>query len=218
MIAVILNMTVQLPEPFDRLPAAAAAPFQLVSGECLFRTGDESLGCFFLATGGIRLLRRTRDGGETLIHLARAGTTFAEAALFSPVYHCDAIAVTAASGLLLRKAEIEVLFASDTEFAARLAARFARQVQALRRTVEILAIHPARERVMAALGDYEGPDGRLENLPPLKSLAAQIGLTHEALYRAVASLVREGRLIRTGRGSVELAATGLTRAAAPHAR
>ena len=205
MIAVISTMTIKLPEPFDRLPAAAAVPFQLAAGECLFRTGDQSRGCFFLAAGNIRLLRRTRQGGETLIHLARAGNTFAEAALFSPVYHCDAIAMTAASGLLLRKAEIEELFANDAEFAGLLAARFARQVQALRRTVELLAIRPARERVRAALGDYEGPDGRLENLPPLKSLAAQIGLTHEALYRAVADLVKQGWLKRTGRGHIQLA-------------
>jgi CRP-like cAMP-binding protein len=201
MIPVILTMSFKLPQPFNRLPSAALVPFSLAAGEALFHCGDESRGCYFVVQGNVRLLRRTRDGGETLIHLARTGTTFAEAAIFAPHYHCEAVALSQATGLLLRKACIERLFANDIDFARQLSISFARSVQSLRRTIEIRAIRPARERVLAAIGDHEeaGSAG-LENLPPLKSIAQQIGLTHEAFYRAVAELVKEGRLLRAGHG------------------
>ena len=205
MILIILFMSDQLPEPLGRLPPSALTGFALETGEVLFRTGDNSRGFFFLTSGNIRLLRRTCEGGETLIHLARAGTTFAEAALFAQDYHCDAVAMTRASGILLHKADVETLFATDAEFARKIALRFAKQVQGLRRSIEILAIRPAQVRVLTALGDYERSDaGDILALPPLKVFAAQIGLTHEALYRAVANLVREGRLARIGRGQLRI--------------
>lgn len=208
MIVIISSMTAMLPEPFNRLPPSATVPFRLAQGETLFRSGDASRGCFYLMKGEVRLVRWTREGHETAIHLARAGTTFAEAALFTPHYHCDCVASAESSGLLLPKTEVERLFGIDVGFAQVLAARFARQVQALRRTVEILAIRPARERVMAVLGDYDSAEnGGIENLPPLKSIAAQIGLTHEAVYRAVAELVSEGRLERAGHGRLNFPAS-----------
>jgi DNA-binding IclR family transcriptional regulator len=40
-------------------------------------------------------------------------------------------------------------------------------------------------------------------------MAAQIGLTHEAVYRALSSLVRAGRLVKTGRGSYRLEGSAL---------
>ena len=205
MIMIISTMLKQLPDPFHLLPLGAAVPFRLQAGETLFRNGELSQGCYFLEHGEVRLIRWSRDGGETVIHVARPGETFAEAALFSPAYHCDAVASTGASGQLLRKAAIDSLLGSDAAFVRALTARLARQVQALRRTVEIMGIKPAGERVMAALSQYENAgSGQYENLPPLKTLAAQIGLTHEALYRTIARLVRQGALVKTGRGLVQL--------------
>ena len=198
-------MLAMLPAPFDRLPPFAAEPFRLNPRATLFRADDPSRGCFFLAAGEVQLLRWRSEGGQSVIHVARAGETFAEAALFAGHYHCDCVATRESSGVLLRKAAIMRLFREDAGFAQMLAARFAHQVQGLRRTLEIHAIRPAKERVMAALGRFaDAGTGRLENLPPLKSVAAQIGLSHEALYRAVSELVGQGRLVRIGRGRLLL--------------
>jgi CRP-like cAMP-binding protein len=199
----VISMKITLPVPFDRLPPGAASPFRLNANEALFRTGDTSRGCFVLVSGEVKMLRWTGEGNQSVIHIARAGETFAEAALFASHYHCDGVAARASSGVLLRKRDVMRLFREDPAFAEALARRFARDVQSLRRRLELHMIRPATERVMAALEQFRASDGGdLENLPPLKTLAAQIGLSHEALYRAVAALVRDGRLVRQSRGRV----------------
>ena len=47
------------------------------------------------------------------------------------------------------------------------------------------------------LVEAEGRDGRLELRQTKKAWAAELGLTHEALYRALAGLQREGRVVAT---------------------
>jgi CRP-like cAMP-binding protein len=49
-----------------------------------------------------------------------------------------------------------------------------------------------------------GADGRTVDLPgTLKDLAAELGLTHEALYRTLAALERSGEIKRT-KGKIAL--------------
>jgi CRP-like cAMP-binding protein len=202
----IISMRSPLPEPFDLLPPRALSPFLLRKGEMLYRTGEKSRGCFFLEEGEVRLLRWSRNGRETVIHRAKGGETFAEAALFSKAYHCDAVAAADAKGLLIRKSAVQSACQDNADFAAALMARLARQVQGLRRQVEILSLASAEERLMAALQQYEDAEsGDLQNLPALKTLAGEIGLTHEAVYRAISSLVKQHRLVRLGRGRINLA-------------
>ena len=69
----------------------------------------------------------------------------------------------------------------------------------LRTRVEQRNIRSARERVRHFLMLNVGPDGRTVKLRgTLKDLAAEIGLTHEALYRTLASLERYGEITRKG--------------------
>lgn len=194
-----------LPEPFASLPLSGVAPFRVLQGASLFRASDPSKGCFYLITGEMRLVRWSRDGRGTIIHVARAGETFAEAALFSPHYHCDAVAVTESSGHILRKTAINSAFKTNPRFALAFSACLARQVQDLRHRVELSGIRSADDRILAALSNYMVLDsGEFLGLPPLKVLASQIGMTHEALYRSIARLVGNGRLIRAGRGQIKL--------------
>ena len=55
----------------------------LQAGEFLFRQGDPDKFVFTIERGQLRLERRTFDGRLVPLHLARAGETFAEAALFA---------------------------------------------------------------------------------------------------------------------------------------
>jgi CRP-like cAMP-binding protein len=74
----------------------------------------------------------------------------------------------------------------------------ARQVQALRARLEERTIRSARDRVLRRLvlaADAGGGTLRLGGT--LMDLAAEIGLTHEALYRTLASLERDGAIART---------------------
>ena len=77
------------------LPAtarSAAIDHKLKAGEPLFRLGDKTLGLCEVLAGRVRLARVDRSGREIVLHVAGPGETLAEASLFSPQYHCDAIA------------------------------------------------------------------------------------------------------------------------------
>ena len=74
------------------------------------------------------------------------------------------------------------------------------EVQALRSHAEILSLRTAPERLMAYFRLQMSPVGVVVNVKGTwKQVAAELGLTHEALYRALARLEREGVIRRDGR-------------------
>jgi CRP-like cAMP-binding protein len=75
----------------------------------------------------------------------------------------------------------------------------AHQVMNLRTRLQQRNIRSARERVKQFLALNMGSDGRTVELHgTLKDLAAEIGLTHEALYRALATLEGSSEIKRRG--------------------
>jgi CRP-like cAMP-binding protein len=191
-----------LPPPFDLLPSSALTPRSVKKGQALFRRNDPATAMYHVTLGQVHLLRHTRRGDEVIIHRAHADESFAEAALFSAAYHCDAVAASETELVRVDKAAILERMKQDPDFAVAMCARFAGQIQNYRRRLETVAIRDARSRVFAAVAD-----GMLTG--DIKSMAAQIGLTHEAVYRALSSLVRAGRLVKTGRGSYRLEGSAL---------
>ena len=191
----------------DWLPAAvhaAAVKRKLKAGEALFRLGDKTEGLCEVVAGRVRLTRVDRSGREVILYVAGAGETIAEASLFSPTYHCDAIASTDALVRLYPKKVILAAFEKEGKAAQAFTAALARQVMSLRTRIEQRNIRSARERVRHFLGVNAGADGCTVTLAgTLKDLAAELGLTHEALYRALAVLERSGE-IKRGRGKITL--------------
>ena len=189
------------------LPAAvraAAVKRNLKSGESLFHLGNSSEGLYKVVAGRIRLSRVDRSGHEIILYVAGAGETIAEASLYSPAYHCDAIAGTEAQVLLYPKRAMLAAFAKDDKAAQAFTAMLARQVMNLRTRIEQRNIRSARERVRHFLALNTDADGRtIELSGTLKDLAAELGLTHEALYRTLAALERAGE-IRRSRGKIVL--------------
>jgi CRP/FNR family transcriptional regulator, dissimilatory nitrate respiration regulator len=192
----------------DWLPAAArskAVDRKLKAGEPLFHLGDKTAGLYEVVSGRVRLARVDRTGHEVVLYVAGAGETIAEASLYSPAYHCDAIASSSALVRLYPKAAVLDAFAKDRKAALAFSATLARQVMNLRTRIEQRNIRSARERVRHFLALNIGADGRTVALPgTVKDLAAELGLTHEALYRTLAALEKAGE-IRRARGKVVLA-------------
>jgi len=79
--------------------------------------------------------------------------------------------------------------------------RLAAEVRKLRAQCERLSLHGAAERIAHYI-EAEGRDGRLTLRQTRKSWAAELGITHEALYRALASLERAGQLSAREEGGV----------------
>jgi CRP/FNR family transcriptional regulator, dissimilatory nitrate respiration regulator len=183
------------------LPAAvrsAAFERKLKSGEPLFRLGDKTVGLYEVLAGRVRLTRVDRSGHEIILYVASAGETIAEASLFSPAYHCDAIAGSDAVVRVYPKAAVLAAFAKDRKAAQAFTATLAQQVMGLRTRLEQRNIRSARERVRHFLALNTSADGRTVELRgTVKDLAEEIGLTHEALYRTLAALERTGEIKRT---------------------
>jgi CRP-like cAMP-binding protein len=189
----------------DWLPApvrAAAIERKLKSGEALFRLGDKTTGLCEIVAGRVRLARVDRSGHEIVLHVASPGETIAEASLFSPTYHCDAIASTNATVRVYPKREVLAAFDRDPKAAQAFSATLARQVMNLRTRIEQRNIRSARERVRHYLVLNAGADQRTVELHgTIKDIAAELGLTHEALYRTLAALERAGE-VKRGRGKI----------------
>ena len=186
----------------DWIPAgvrAAAKDRKVKTGEVLFRLGDKTLGLCEVIVGRVRLARVDRSGREIVLHVAGPGETLAEASLFSPQYHCDAIANTDAIVRIYPKREVLAAFGENPKAAWAFTETLAQQVMNLRTRVEQRNIRSARERVRHFLMLNVGSDRRTVKLRgTLKDLAGEIGLTHEALYRTLATLERSGEITRKG--------------------
>lgn len=165
----------------------------------LFRQGDEATAIYLVDSGRLRLERRTSDGRLVVIHTARPGEFFAEASLFSEVYHCDAVAAEACRVRRYPKAAVLATLRADPASAVSFLAVVARQLQELRQRLELRNVRAAQDRVRLFLALHADPGGTVTLPGPLQDIAADIGLTREALYRTLATLERKGLIARRGR-------------------
>ena len=173
-----------------------AQSLQMEAGQILFGQGDPTRGMFILSTGRARLVRHAADGAPVILHLVTPQESFAEPSLFAEVYHCDC-QISAKSRIMhLPKADMRRLLAEDAQIADAFMARLASQVRHLRTGLELRNIRRAEERLLAALRLHAGPDGKIVLPETFKALAAQLGMAHETLYRALAKLQQDGHIHR----------------------
>jgi len=162
------------------------------AGHTVFRMGARPAKIFWVLQGEIRLVRRSRNGAEVVLQRASSGFV-AEASLDSPTYHCDAVAAAASRLLAFPINMFRKTLADDERFRAFWMGRLARELRALRSQCERLALHHAVDRIEHYI-ESEGRNGCLQLSQSRKSWAAELGLTHEALYRTLAALQRAGRI------------------------
>jgi CRP-like cAMP-binding protein len=185
-----------LPDPLNRLPSSAFRLHTIDREKTLFRQGAATRGLFFLLDGAIHLQRVTEAGHEVMVLKAVPGETFAEASLFHRSYHCSAVATKHSKVIECAKPAVIMRYREDPEFALTMCERFAHQVQHTRARLELYSIRSADDRVFRAV-----LDGMLKG--SVKSLAHEIGLSPEVVYRSLASLTQSGRIQKVGYGQYE---------------
>jgi len=174
---------------------------ELGVGDTLFRQGDKTFAIFEVEAGRLSLVRHTGGNHAVVLHTARPGELFAEASLFADTYHCDGVAAVASRVRAYPKRQLLAALRNDPAVAERFMAVLAHQVHTLRSQLEERNIRSARERVLHHLALLAGPVGRTVRLDgTLMGFAAEIGITHETLYRTLAALEREGAIARTRTG------------------
>jgi CRP/FNR family transcriptional regulator, dissimilatory nitrate respiration regulator len=171
----------------------------LAAGAVLFRNGDPARHVFALRRGQVVLRRVGVAGEDIVIHLAQAGECFAEASLHGGHYHCTAEAVGTADVAAVPAETLRARLRDDPDFALQWSALLAAQLRRTRARVERLCLRSAADRVLHLLQtEGQGREGAYTPRSTLRALAAELGLTPEALYRTLAALQRAGRLRRDG--------------------
>lgn len=186
------------------LPAASRVPRRVAPGATLFRQGERPLSLYLLREGRVDLMRWTADGTAVRLHSARPGETVAEASLFSDSYHCDAIARSASLVVAFELEAVRRACEGDPALAFALMRHLALSLRDARRIIELRSVTPLTRRLRARLSDLADAGGALPAGLRMKDVAAEIGATPEATYRALAALVAAGDLERRGRGRFRL--------------
>ncbi|MDP2640411.1 MAG: Crp/Fnr family transcriptional regulator [Betaproteobacteria bacterium] len=188
----------RLPEPLRKLlPAevqALCAASPCARGDLLFKQGKKPTAMLYVTRGEVVLQRLGRQGASVVLQRTRRGF-IGEASLDSVRYHCDAVVTMSGEVVAIPLAAIKQALAADSGFAGRWIAMLNQEVKRLRAQCERLSMRGVAERLLHMI-ETEGSEGRLPLGGGLKSLASELGVSHEALYRAVAELERKGALCR----------------------
>ncbi len=164
-----------------RVKSDASTHYQL--GALLFARGDDVKSFFILEDGEVKLSRSLANGKELVLHRTKGPSIVAEASIYSAIYHCDAVCL---SRCIVRKLPVSrflSLINENKRLSSIWPAHLAHSLQSARYRSEILTMKKVSERLDAWLDWHSG------EFPPKggwKEIAAEIGVSPEALYRELA--------------------------------
>jgi CRP/FNR family transcriptional regulator, dissimilatory nitrate respiration regulator len=180
--------------------AACVIIKSLAKGEYLFHESDSASGFYIVQSGSVNVHRVTALGKEQIIHVFRAGESFAEVALASETgYPADARALESTQVLLVQKAGILALLRRQPELALRMLGSMSSHLRVLVGQLEDLTLKDVETRLANWLMK-RCPDKRSQrsvriDLPMTKTvLAAELGTVSETFSRTLAKF-REQKLL-----------------------
>ncbi|MHC1766383.1 MAG: Crp/Fnr family transcriptional regulator [Verrucomicrobiia bacterium] len=192
---------------FAGLPAAdlnqiaeIAVVKSLEKGEYLFREREISRGFYIVQRGAINVHRVNAAGKEQVIHIFRAGESFAEAALATESgYPADARAVEPSQVLLIQKTGVLSLLKRQPELALRMLGSMSIHLRVLVGQLEDLTLKDVETRLANWLvkrcpnRDSDQPV-TIELKMTKRVLAAELGTVSETFSRTLAKF-RELNLV-----------------------
>ena len=187
-----------LQELHDLLPKSLATSCEVleaVKGTWLFKAGEKPARMSFVVSGEVILERPGLQGSAVILQRTRRGFV-SEASLKASKYHCHAQVVASGRIVQIPIGEVREALDSDPAFAGRWIAMLNKEVQRLRLQCERLSLTKVQDRFVHLL-ETEGQEGRFPIGAGIKSLASELGVTHEALYRCIYLMEKQGTLKRT---------------------
>lgn len=160
--------------------------------ERLFLTGQKPQWMFFVVAGEVILERAGLQGEPVIIQRTRQGFV-SEASLKTSRYHCDAVAIVDTTVIQVPAQALVDAMDRDSAFASRWIGMLTHEVRRLRLHLERLSMKSVQDRLLHLI-QTEGHQGQYDVPSGLKTLAAELGVTHEALYRTMATLQKAGRI------------------------
>lgn len=158
----------------------------------VFLTGSMPVWMFYVIAGEVTLERTGMHGESVVLQRTRQGF-ISEASLKVSRYHCDAIAITDTHVIKVPVKALTYALDLDPAFASRWISMLNSEVRRLRLRLERMNMKSIRDRLIHLI-ETEGNDGLFPIPSGLKTLAGELGVTHEALYRTIATLRTQGVL------------------------
>lgn len=188
--------------------ARIAATVRLVEAprrSIIFRRGDPCTGFHIIVYGQVKLMLRTRSGGEKVVEVLGPRQTFGEAVMFlEKPYVVDAQALADTKLLFVSRQVIFEALEEDPGLARRLLGALSARLHRLVSDVEAYTLHSGRERVIGYLltGLPERRDGKCQHLTFTARkavIASRLNLTQEHFSRILQQLSAEGLITVRGR-------------------
>jgi CRP-like cAMP-binding protein len=154
--------------------------------ERVFLAGTIPFWMYYVISGEVTLERSGLHGESVVLQRTRQGFV-SEASLKVSRYHCDAIAITDTHVIKVPVKALARALDEDLAFAGRWINMLNAEVRRLRLHLERLSMKSIRERLIHLI-ETEGEGGQFATPSGLKTLAGELGITHEALYRTISRL------------------------------
>jgi CRP/FNR family transcriptional regulator len=180
--------------------AEFTVPKSLQKNEYLFHEGDPAHGFYIVQRGAVNVHRVTAAGKEQVIHIFRAGESFAEVALASSVgYPAEARALEPTQVLLVQKESILALLRRQPELALRMLGSMSSHLRVLVGQIEDLTVRDVQTRLANWLvkrcpEPQSASPQEIELTTTKRALAAELGTVSETLSRTLAKF-REQKLL-----------------------
>ncbi|MCS7337904.1 MAG: Crp/Fnr family transcriptional regulator [Verrucomicrobiae bacterium] len=180
-----------------RLVARITVPRSLRKGEYLFHEGAPVQGFYVVESGAINVHRVSPSGKEHVLHIFRAGESFAEAALIGQKgYPASARAERAARVLLVDKDGFLALLRRKPDFAIRLILAISQRLRVLVERLDDLTLKTVETRFAQWLLRRCPPDAPVRQVQieldvTKQALAAELGTVGETLSRVLAKFRAE---------------------------
>jgi CRP/FNR family transcriptional regulator len=180
--------------------AAVSVVKSLEKGDYLFHEGDRAHGFYVVQRGAVNVHRVSAAGKEQVIHIFRAGDSFAEVALATETgYPADARAIEPTQVLLVQKDGILALLKRQPELALRMLGSMSSHLRVLVGQLEDLTLKDVETRLANWLVKRcPNPSGdlpvRIELAITKRMLAAELGTVSETFSRTLAKF-REQKLL-----------------------
>ena len=169
----------------------------LDKGQYLFHEGDPAAGFYIVQKGAVNVHRVSAAGKEQVIHVFRAGESFAEVALASEAgYPADARALESTQVLLVQKEGILALLRRQPELALRMLGSMSSHLRVLVGQLEDLTLKNVETRLAHWLlkrcpNRLSSEPLRIDLTMTKRVLAAELGTVSETLSRTLAKFRRQ---------------------------
>lgn len=185
--------------------AAITVLKHLGKGDYLFREGENSRGFYIVQQGAINVHRVSSTGKEQVIHVFRAGESFAEGTLATETgYPADARAIESSQVLLVQKQDFLGLLHRQPELALRMLGSMSQHLRVLVGLLDDLTLKDVETRLANWL-IKRCPDAgsakpvAIELTMTKRVLAAELGTVSETFSRTLAKFREQGLISVRGK-------------------